>query len=209
MYEESMSGRRWRPGRQTPRVKAGAVQKKHRWDYYEKEHAVRVGDGELPIVWEPAVRGCRHLVSEGDLRKFVGLVPQWPEYSVGLRGLVLGDGDDDSLGWHDLGVICINAWDSEIEQTWDREFFDEHQPILDRLMVPYELGDADVYCEFTKKTAAAFLLMHVFLHELGHHYDRMQTRAKMHSPKGEPFAESFGNELADRMWIDYFRAFGH
>jgi hypothetical protein len=49
--------------------------------------------------------------------------------------------------------------------------------------------------------------MHVFLHELGHHYDRMQTRKKAHSPGGEVCAETFGEGLADRMWADYFRLF--
>lgn len=36
---------------------------------------------------------------------------------------------------------------------------------------------------FTNKTAGAFMLMHVFLHELGHHYDTMQTRKKQDSPR--------------------------
>ncbi len=52
------------------------------------------------------------------------------------------------------------------------------------------------------------MLTHVFLHELGHHYDRMQTKAKKYAPGGESFAEEFGNRLADKMWPDYCRAFG-
>jgi hypothetical protein len=191
-------------------VKNGTVQKKHRWDYYAKEYAVREGDGEIPIVREPAFRGCRHLVTEDDLRTFLTIIPDWARYSTGLRGLVLGDGDDDCYGWHDVGVICIHAWSSEIEETWPSAFFEEHKPVLDRLLAPHELDDRanEFHCEFTKKTAAGFLLMHVFLHELGHHYDRMQTKARTHSGRGESFAESFGNELAEDIWNDFFRTFG-
>lgn len=65
------------------------------------------------------------------------------------------------------------------------QFFKEHQGILDRLLMPYEQDGDEYYCEFTPKTASAFLLTHVFLHELGHHYDRMQTKAKEHCPGGE------------------------
>lgn len=200
--------RRWRPGRQTPRVKDGAVQKKHRWDYYTREYEVREGDGELPIIRVPASRGCRHLVSEDELRRFLTIIPDWELYSLGLRGLVLGSGDDGSYGWHDVGVVCVNAWGAAIEETWPMDFFEEHEDVLERLLVPVEVEGEEVHCAFTKKTAAGFLLMHVFLHEIGHHYDRMQTKAKLDSPRGEAFAEDFGNALAEDMWEVFFREFG-
>ena len=157
-----MRGRPWRPGRQTPRVKNGRVQKKHRWDYYARTYAVREGDGPLPIVREPAARGCRHVVSEDDLRRFLALIPDWDRYAIGLRGLVLGDGDDDCMGWHEVGVVCLHAWSSEIEETWFRDFFDEHRSVLDRLMVPYEIDDDEVDCAFTRKTAAGFMFFRAF-----------------------------------------------
>jgi hypothetical protein len=75
-------------------VKNGTVQKKHRWDYYTKEYELGDGDGDIPIIREPAWRGFRHVVTERDLHAFVGIIPDWERHSVGLRGLVLGDGDD-------------------------------------------------------------------------------------------------------------------
>ena len=201
---------RWRPGRQTPKVVDGRVQRKNRWDHYAKTYPIREGSDPIPIVREPAVRRARHLVSEHELRTFIRLVPDWPSYSDGIRCLVLGDGDDDSYGWHNVGVICINAWYGELETLWSNEFFQEHAVVLDRLLVPCEPGqpDDEVLVKFTRKTAAAFLLMHVLLHEVGHHYDRMRTKKQTHAPGGENFAENFGNELADRMWPAFFRAFG-
>tara|TARA_R110002096_G_scaffold401386_5_gene598256 strand:- start:9997 stop:10611 length:615 start_codon:yes stop_codon:yes gene_type:complete len=202
-----MRGKSWRPGRKTPKVKNGKVQKKHRWDYYAKEYSVPAGQSELPILWEPAIRRHRHLVTERDLRSFISIIPGWKKYSQGLCGIVLGDGDDDCYGWHDEGVICINAWSADIQEAWDEDFFLEHQEILDRLTVPYERDGDEYYCEFTPKTASAFLLTHVFLHELGHHYDRMQTKAQEHCPGGETFAKSFGNALADQVWPEFCRVF--
>lgn len=202
-----MRGKSWRPGRKTPKVKNGKVQKKHRWDYYVKEYDVAAVRGELPVIREPAIRRHRHLVSERDLRSFIAIIPEWKRYSHGLGGLVLGDGEDDCYGWHDEGVICINAWSSDMQESWDADFFEEHRKILDRLLVPYERHGDEYYCEFTPKTASAFLLTHVFLHELGHHYDRMQTKAKEHCPGGEAYAENFGNALADRVWPEFCRLF--
>jgi hypothetical protein len=204
-----MRGRIWRPGRQTPRVKSGKVQKKHRWDYYFKQYDLRDGGGKIPIVREPAIRGFRHLIDEDQLRDFVNIVPEWERYAVGLRCLVLGEGDDDCQGWHDEGVVCIHAWPSDIGETWPTHFFEEHREVLDRLMVPYDCDDAGAYVSvrFTSKTAGAFLLMHVFLHELGHHYDRMRTKAKRHGAGGEAWAEGFGNKVADAMWPAFFRVF--
>ena len=77
-------------------------------------------------------------------------------------------------------------------------------------MVPFEREDDDVevQCWFTKKTAGAFQLMHVFLHELGHHYDCMQTKRKCCAPSGEDYAENFANKLADRTWPAFYRRFG-
>jgi hypothetical protein len=206
-----MRGRVWRPGRQTPKVRDGRVQKKHRWDYYFKEHKLREGDGEIPIVREPAVRGARHLITEPELRSFVGIIPDWDRCSEGLRCLVLGAGDDDCYGWHDVGVICVHAWSSTLEETWPRSFYDEHRDVLERLMVPVEDAGEEredcVRCRFSRRTAFGFLLMHVFLHELGHHYDCRLTKKKQHAGRGEPYAESFGILVSDAMWERFFRVF--
>ena len=205
-----MRNRKWRPGRQAPQVKRGTVQKKERWDYYPRIYDfVPNRDGSVPIVREPAYRGYRHVVTESDLRRFTRLIPGWDRLRVGLRGLVIGEGNDDCIGWHELGIVCIHAWSARMSAAWTGDFFREHKPVLDRLMVPsFKTGDDEVVCQFNPKTAAGFQLMHVFLHELGHHHDRMQTRKQINSALGEQYAEDFGNQLADQMWTAFFRTFG-
>lgn len=202
--------RRWRPGRQTPRVVDGAVQKKQRRDVLVSEHELRDSDDEpLPIVTLPALRGWRHVVDESELARFVRLIPDWDERSLGLRALILGEGGDGTYGWHDeRGVICLNAWGTPFEETWSRDDHDELRPILERLQVDVEIDGADAHCRFTRKTAGGFLLMYVFLHELGHHVDRMGTRYQEDCPGGEPFAEDFAATVADSMWDRFFREFG-
>ncbi len=198
----------WRSGRQTPKVRDGRVQKKHRWDYYYKTYDLREGDSGIPIVVEPPLRRFRQPVSEADLRSFVSLIPNWSRHAAGIRCLVLGDGNHDCFGWHDEGVICLDAWEG-YEQDWVPEFFDNHRAILDRLWVSYQPDEERncVTCAFTRKTACAFQLIHVFLHELGHHHDRMMTKGKTHSPSGERHVEEFAERLSAQMWPDFCRVF--
>ena len=199
----------WRPGRQTLKVRDGRVQKKHRWEHYFKEYDLLEGQAQIPIVVEPVIRRFRQPVETSDLRSFVELVPDWERHSEGLKCLVLGDGDHDCFGWHDDGVICLDAWEG-YEQDWRPEFFEEHRAVLDRLLVSHQEDEDEgvVRCVFTRKTACAFQLMHVFLQELVHHHVRMPTRGKLHSPSGEQYAENFVERLAEEMWSDFFRVFG-
>lgn len=188
------------------------MQKKHRWDYYEQTYDLPVATpGELPIIKESAIRGARHLVSETDLRCFISIIPGWDQLSNGLHGLVLGTGDDDCYGWHDVGVICVHAWRTPIEESWQPGFYAEHREVLERLTVPVEYDEPSgrYLIGFTKKTAMGFLLMHIFLHELGHHHDRMQTRSRLHAPGEEDFAETFSHEVAATMWPEFYRLFGY
>ena len=80
--------------------------------------------------------------------------------------------------------------------------------MLERLDVPTEpCGGDTVLCRFDEASARGFLLMHVLLHELGHHRDRIETRRRVDCPRGEPFAESYANERAEALWPAYHRAF--
>lgn len=202
-----MRGRVWQPGRQTPKVKKGKVQKKHRWDYYVKEYNVDESRPGLTIIREPAIRRFRHLVSEQDLRKFIALIPDWKQHSAGLKGIVLGDGDDNCYGWSDVDFICIHAWDSDITQVFNEQAFLEDKASLDRLMITHS-HDVDGYTiEFTTKSAQAYLLTNVLLHELGHHVDRMRSKAQTYATGGEKFAQDFADRVAEQMWPKFSRAF--
>jgi hypothetical protein len=61
---------------------------------------------------------------------------------------------------------------------------------------------------FTEATARAYPLLHVFLHELGHHHDRMTTRPPKHSARGERFADDYAMPYPDRVWQRYLDTFG-
>jgi len=64
-----------------------------------------------------------------------------------------------------------------------------------------------VICKFTEEQAKAAQLLGTFLHELGHHVDRMGSRSQIEPGNGEPFAERFNREIAEQIWPAYTRVF--
>ena len=83
----------------------------------------------------------------------------------------------------------------------------EHADVLELLGVAvWKVGPRWV-AEWTEDQVRAFQLLHVFLHELGHHHDRMTTYSRRRAARGEAYAEQFANELASYLWDDYTRAF--
>jgi hypothetical protein len=153
--------------------------------------------------------GYRHLLLKRDVHRFVGLLPDWDELSQGLNAIVLAPGSPRLLGYHRPGLVALCAWERTLERVWHVDFVAEHRFILTLLGVPVEAeGGAWRRCRFTEATARGFHLLHVLLHELGHHHDQMTTRARRDSCRGEPFAEDFANDLALRVFDRYVRAFG-
>ena len=63
-------------------------------------------------------------------------------------------------------------------------------------------------CEFTEAQARAYQLLHILLHELGHHHDRMTTKPKVRASRGEPYAEAYALQYEARIWDRYQEAFG-
>ncbi len=51
-------------------------------------------------------------------------------------------------------------------------------------------------------------VLHVFMHELGHHYDRINQK-HLDSWKGEDYAEGFATSRFGQLFPDYVRVFGH
>lgn len=100
------------------------------------------------------------------------------------------------------------AWDREIVVERSRRYVLDHAQILDRLGVLADAHCDEMRLHFTEGTARAFLLLHVFLHELGHHVDRMSTRSRRRCARGEAFAEAFAFELEERVRDAYFRTIG-
>jgi len=56
-------------------------------------------------------------------------------------------------------------------------------------------------------SAKAFQLIHIFIHELGHHHDRMTTRSKRAVARGEEYAENYARRFEDVIIEEYRRVF--
>jgi len=141
------------------------------------------------------------------LYEFVDLVPDWDELSKGLKAVVLAAGEDGCLGWCDIGVVAICAWDRPV--AWSdayREFVDEHEAILTKLGVEwYDDWDGNLFVDFDERTAKAFQLIHVFIHELGHHHDRITTRSRRRPARGESYAEEYAKRHEDEIIRNYWQ----
>ncbi len=195
-----------RARRTTPRVRDGVVQKKHRTvrssDYFRDEMPSLVIDR-----WPPA-RGHRHLVTKSDLRKFIGLLPDWNELSRGLQAIVLDGYSGGCMGWYQPGVVSLCAWRKPLEwEACDLGFYEEHKEVFEKLAIPVGPGPMPPI-RFTEASAKAFLLVHVFVHELGHHHDRMTTRSQARCCRGERYAEEYARH-EDQILERYRRAFDY
>ena len=152
--------------------------------------------------------GYRHVVTARDVQKFVELIPDWAEISEGLDALVLSPGVDREYGYHTFGVIHLRAWPRALHRPMSRPFYDESRAVLDRLGVPVTHTPDGVLALWTLPTARAFMLLNIFLHELGHHHDRTHTRSARTPARGEPYAEAFAVRLAAQIGTRYERTFG-
>jgi hypothetical protein len=136
------------------------------------------------------------------------MIPDWTELSAGLRALVLGTGSDFYMGWHRPGVVAICAWEREIVLSGtDDSFYRQHQGLLEKIGVPCIRRGRDWELQFTEKTARAFQLIHILIHELGHHHDRVTTRSKIDASRGEDYAEAYARRYEDVMLARYRREF--
>ncbi|MBS2016275.1 MAG: hypothetical protein JST00_25555 [Deltaproteobacteria bacterium] len=154
-------------------------------------------------------RGHRHVVRQRDIHRFVTLIPKWSELASGLDAILLAERDPGCDGWHVPGLVALCAWEAWSPVLRDRAYVDEHRSLLDRLCVAREPAEdpRHVLCHFSENQARAFLLLHVLLHELGHHHDRMTTATKRATSRGEAYAEAWARENEARVWESYTRAF--
>ena len=198
---------RYRSRKTTPKVRGGKVQRKNRTDLSPDIFPWEPGN---PTIWRQRPgEGYRHLLRIKDVENFLALLPDWAELSAGLRGVLIAEGEDDCMGWHNPGIVAICAWSREIAGYWTSDFVDEHRSVLQRLGVPLEPTDQDdYYVAWTETSARGFQLMHILLHELGHHHDRMTTRNQQRAGRGEDYAEQYALRYAERIWELYFAEFG-
>ena len=155
---------------------------------------------------ERAGRGYKHLITESDLLAFISLIPDWDRVSYGLTGVLLAR---RRQGWegsynHDDRVISICAWEKNLWRTVDLPWYREHEELFGRLGVECAFLDGQMRCKFTMPQAKAYQLLHVFLHELGHHQHSMGRKRKGTSGGGEEFAEAWTLEMERELWTVYF-----
>jgi hypothetical protein len=192
-------------------VKGGRVQRKNRH--------IPTGSIQLMIDRESPGRGFRHVLTKRDLLAFIDIIPDWPRLSDRLERVLLSSCGGDWYGLHEFyhreetGGIFLHAWDEELWMDVASKFYCDHEEILIKLGVSCTVIRrdgaivGDVTCRFTEAQARAFMLLHVFLHELGHHY--YQVHQKHRGPgSGEAYAENFANRRFNQIYPDYVRVFG-
>jgi hypothetical protein len=206
-------GMRHRRRKVTPGVSGGKVRKKHRWKLTPPDNYAQTSG--LEIIRRSPGPNSIHVVDERDILRFIALIHDWPDISSGLRSIVLEPFEETRNGLsRPDGVITLTAWPKDLVEDFTTEWYLEHADVFSRIGVPCEpITDDDddepgVRCWFDRSTARAFMLLHVFLHELGHHVDRSSSRGGGDCPRGEDFAESWAIERERQLWPLYKEHFG-
>lgn len=189
----------------TPKVVGGQVQKKNNREdtpsYYDTPQPMPLIDRQRPG------KGYRHVLMQRDIETFIGLLPEWAELSRGLNAIVLAPGERTTDGWHEPGVVHICAWETNLWVNYAVSHYDEHKPLFDRLGVRSHSVENGVMCEFSEAQAQAYQLLHILLHELGHHHDRMTTKSQVRASRGEPYAEAYALRYEAVIWERYQEEF--
>jgi hypothetical protein len=191
----------------SPKVIGGLVQRKN-----NHTRTARIG---YVVDRRRAGRGYRHVLKKKDIHDFTDVIPDWAMISKGIESIILDscDGLVDGLYRHydheGTGIIWLSAWPESMWVEFNPEYFHEHQWFFDKLGITYEQKGEDWCCYFTEPQARAFMLLHVFLHELGHHVDKLRSRKQNEMRGGEEFAETYANEMFKKIWPAYVSKFGY
>jgi hypothetical protein len=189
----------------TPKVKDGRVQKKNRHDITPNYWNTR--QDELQLDTEKPGKGFKHFLKKRDIVKFLQILPNWEELNIELDAIILAEGGG-SDGWYSNGVLAICAWEKDKSVTLNKDYFNDHKDIFERLKLEYEIKSSGVICQFNEKQIIAYQLLHIFLHELGHHHDRVSTKEKIdNAPRGERYAEDYALKYERIIWNRFFEEF--
>ncbi len=190
----------------TPKVIGGRVQKKNNreWtaNYYNTPQPMPLIDRQRPG------KGYRHVLMQRDVKRFIGLLPDWNELSQGLNAIVLAPGERFLNGWHTRGVVAVCAWENDLWIDYAQSHFYDHKDVFERLGISHSPLENGILCHFTESQARAYQLLHILLHELGHHHDRMTTKSRTRPSRGEPYAETYALQYEAQIWTRYQEAFG-
>lgn len=193
--------------RTTPKVVGGKTLRKNRWK--PTPNCYNTAQDKPAIDRRRPGTGYRHILKKRDVERFIRLLPDWNQLSIGLNVIVLAPGDSTFDGWHRPGIVAVCAWNIDQAIRVESWYYHAHRKIFKKLDVPStKLCDDEYLCEFTRSTIRAYQLLHILLHELGHHHDRMTTKYQLRSSRGERFAEHYALNYADRIWVSYLEEFG-
>ena len=190
----------------TPKVKGGKPLRKNNhtqtsnyWNTQQKE--VQIDE------YKPG-KGFKHFLKKKDIINFIEIIPNWEVLSQDLDAIVLSFGDVDYDGhYNNNGVISISAWEKDRDVLMDNGYYQDHKELFERLGVIATPKSGGVFCEFTEDQIKAYQLLHILLHELGHHYDRIKTKSKFKSSRGEQYAEEFAFVNEKEIWNKYQEKF--
>ncbi|NLD98923.1 MAG: hypothetical protein GX640_03535 [Fibrobacter sp.] len=153
-------------------------------------------------------KGFHHFLGKKEIYTFLELLPRRDEVCYGLEQIVLAEGEKGCDGWYDGAVIAINAWEKDLWRVVPPDYYEVHRSIFNRLQVECIKTGPNYLCKFTQFSVKAFQLLHVFLHELGHHYDKMTTGSKREASRGEHFAEEYAVKNEEVIWEGYMKLHG-
>ncbi|MGD8452273.1 MAG: hypothetical protein PVJ57_10685 [Phycisphaerae bacterium] len=190
----------------TPKVQGGKPLRKSRTAL--TPHPLQIPSSVPWIDRERPGPSHRHFLRKKDILEFIDLLPEWDELAKGLRGILLARGEYDTAGWHRPGLVAVCAWERDVWQRVCVEHYEEHADVFRRLGVPCERAGDVVVCQFTDQAVRDYQLLHILLHELGHHHDRITTRSKVDAARGEGYAERYALKYMDEIWHRYAERFG-
>ena len=79
--------------------------------------------------------GYRHVLKKRDIQRFIRLLPDWNEPSIGVNVIQLAPGTPTFDGRHRSGVVAICAWDIDQAIEVSGSYYREHREIFERLGV--------------------------------------------------------------------------
>jgi hypothetical protein len=194
------------PRKTNPGVRGGKVQKKN-WDgtthnYWDHEPS------EIVIERRRPGAGFRHFVTVDEIRRFTALIPKWNEVSKGLRAIVFVPFNPFWYGRYNCeGILQVSAWPHELWLEVGKDNFERDKGLFELLKIEIEDLPHGHLIKPSEGQVKAMQLLGTFLHELGHHVDRMNSRKRDNCHNGEPFALAYESEWRERLYPAYLREF--
>lgn len=186
------------------KIKDGRVSNKNRNTKTPNYWNAYLDDIQIDI--ENPGKGYKHFLKKRDIKQFLEILPNREEIDIELNAVLLARGSFYTDGWYERGVIGICAWEKEMTKEYSLGYFNAHKKIFEKLGVEYKMKKDCVICDFTENQIKAYLLLHIFLHELGHHHDRINTRSRKIA-RGENYAEGYAFKYEGIIWNKYFEYF--